>query len=514
MVMTSSNWKRVLIFVLMFTCLFGFTGRAETRQEKALAAGTDGENLVIYIKNPGENPQIECQIGTGSPKSVTISPISEDTVPIKTIFLIDNSLSVQEKYRPMIADILTQLAANRLNGEVYSVGVFAENLTWLLENSSDYSQIKETIQSITYQDQETYLTDVLYEVLKAESDEILKRIVIVSDGVDNKAIGYTKEELYSLLGEIPCPIYTLGCTYNGNNEELKNMFALSRMTQGQSWLLDDVSDPEEIVGGIKALNDARKVTIVPEESACDGTTKGVRLSLSGGEQDIQYTLEIQMPFAEVETETETIVETNSGVSASTEEKEEMTEREISPVIRQRKPIPIFFIVSIALLGILGVVFTVLFLKKRRKKEAFQTAPDTFFTDNLDFYKKRETVLVGRDDEKTENKSSGRKTYLAWGRKISLTDLNAPEREFDAIVDGNKIIVGYDEECQICLNYEESVSGQHCRITEQNGVVTVQNLSRTNPTLLNGKKIEKEEAIETGDVLTIGRLKMKVFIDLC
>ena len=61
-------------------------------------------------------------------------------------------------------------------------------------------------------------------------------------GVDNKSIGYTKEELYAALEKMPYPIYTVGCTYKENNEQLKNMFALSRMTGGASWLLDDVSD--------------------------------------------------------------------------------------------------------------------------------------------------------------------------------------------------------------------------------------------------------------------------------
>ena len=512
--MTSSSWKRILVLVFMCTCLFSLTGKAETRQEKVLAAGTDGEKLVIYIKNPGGNPQITCQIGTGNCESVTISPISEEELPIKTIFLVDNSLSVLEKYRPMITDILTQLAANRLNGEIYSVGVFAEDLTWLLEDSSDYSQIQQAIQSITYQNQETYLTDVLYELLQSEPDDTLKRIVIISDGVDNKAIGYTKEELYGLLEKAPCPIYTLGCTYNDNNEELKNMFALSRMTQGESWLLDDVSDSGEVVNGIKVLNDAWKVTIVPEVSACDGTTRGVRLSLNEGEQTVQYTLEMQMPFADVTAEAETVLESDPVAPEPVNNSEEITEQEIVPVVRQKRTPHILYIAGIATLGITGVVGIVICLKKRRKDNGFQTAPDTHLSENFNVHKKRETVLVGRDGDESGSKISGRKTYLAWGRQMSLTDLNHPEKVFHTILDGNAVIVGYNKDCQIRLNYEESVSGEHCRILEQNGTVTVQNLSGTNPTLLNGKIVEKEEAIKTGDILTIGRLKMKVFIDLC
>lgn len=41
------------------------------------------------------------------------------------------------------------------------------------------------------------------------------------------------------------------------------MFALSRMTGGISWLLDDVSDATTVVEGISSLNDAVKVKISP-----------------------------------------------------------------------------------------------------------------------------------------------------------------------------------------------------------------------------------------------------------
>lgn len=506
----NSNWKRLFVSILICIGLFGITAKADSRQEKVLAAGVEGTDIILYVKNPGENPRAECQIGTGGCKSVTISPISESAVPIETIFLVDNSLSVQEKYRPIIAETLSQLAANRMNGEIFSVGVFSTEITWLLENSSDYSQVKAAVDSISYQNQDTYLTDVLYELLQAETELGFRRIVIVSDGVDNKAIGYTKEELYSLIEENPCPIYTLGCTYNDNNEELKNMFALSRMTQGESWLLDDVTDAMTVVSGIGALNDTLKVTITPEESACDGTTKGIHLTLTEGDQIIQYALEMQMPFAQTAKETE-----QAAVPDSEEIGETMafaqTDAAIEPVIRERErnyiPYIAGGITAIALL----VLCIVVFFKKRRKNDAFQAAPDTYLADRQFPQKERETVLVGRKNEGRGQNGEERKTYLAWGREICLTDVNAPERKFKAVLNKNTILVGYNKECQICLNYEESISGQHCSISEENGRVTIRNLSKTNPTLVNGQRLEGEQLLENGDVLTLGRLKMKVSI---
>ena len=78
----NSNWKRLFVSILICIGLFGITTKADSRQEKVLAAGVEGTDIILYVKNPGENPQAECQIGTGGCKSVTISPISESAVPI------------------------------------------------------------------------------------------------------------------------------------------------------------------------------------------------------------------------------------------------------------------------------------------------------------------------------------------------------------------------------------------------------------------------------------------------
>ncbi len=518
--MRNNRMQRFLALILICTCLFGMNVKAETRQGKVLAVGKDGTNILLYVDNPGENLRIECQIGTASCESVTVSPISEDETPIKTIFLVDNSLSVQEKYRPMIADILTQLAANRMNGEIYSVGVFSEEITWLLEDSSNYIQIQEAIKSISYQNQETYLTDVLYELLSQEADTGFKRIIIISDGVDNKTIGYTKEELYSLIEANPWPIYTLGCTYKSNNEELKNMFALSRLTQGESWLMDEVTDATSVVAGVENLNDAYKITIMPDDAICDGSTKGISLRLINGEETIQYTLEMQMPFAEKNAEVErssAAVPTPEATVAVNPETEAAAEsEEIHPVIREDKQsYGIYIACGIGIIVVVGLCGAAFFLRRKKGGEGFQPAPDTsLFSDNpvLPKRQKRETVLVGRDDERNIKKPENRKTYMAWERKIGLKDIHSPEKVFYAMLGENTILVGYNEECQIRLNYEESISGKHCSLMEKSGKVYIENLSKTNPTLINGRLLKGEEQLKDGDVLTLGRLEMKVLMD--
>ncbi len=130
-----------------------------------LGFATDEKNIVLYVQNPGENYEIQCQIGTSEAERIESHPITEDVVPMETIILLDNSLSVVEKYRPMIRTIMSELAANRMNGEQFTIAVFSDQIQYLTEQCTDYAQVKQAIDGIAYNNQETYLTDVLYNML-------------------------------------------------------------------------------------------------------------------------------------------------------------------------------------------------------------------------------------------------------------------------------------------------------------------------------------------------------------
>ncbi len=504
------GWKKSLI-AIVFVFLLCHSISLAAEPGSVLSFGTEEKNIVLYIQNPGETYEVQCQIGTSEAEVIKSHSITEDAIPIKTIILLDNSLSVVEKYRPTIQTILLDLAANRMVGEQFTIATFSEEVSYLLKDCSDYTQIKQTIDGISYNNQETYLTDILYDMLtemNTENEAILKRIVIISDGVDNKSIGYTKEELYALLEKTPYPIYTVGCTYGNNNEQLKNMFALSRMTGGESYLLDEVSDSMTVVNGVASLNQAVKVIVTPKTKDCDGTKKGIGLTVTTGEQTKISTLEITMPFSTVE---ETIPEKTT---AETTTKEPITEPIFIEPEKKEFPITAVWIGSgvLFILAAGGVLFYI--LKKRKEGEVFISAG------NQKFEERRDTTLEGNTHQTqimggtSPNFERQEGTVLLWGkdvpRKLILEDVNNPVKRFEVSL-SDSILIGYNRGCQICLNYEETVSGNHCRIYGENGKFYVENLSKTNGTLMDGKRVVQTAEIYTGCVLTLGNLKMKVEI---
>lgn len=483
-----------------------------------LSFGTEGKDIVLYVQNPGEGYEIQCQVGTSEAEKIESYPIEQEAVPIETVILLDNSLSVVEKYRPTISAVMLEIAANRMNGEQFTIAVFSDEINYLVEKCSDYAQIKQAVDNITYNNQETYLTDVLYNLLSEMNEEDntenkapLKRIVIISDGVDNKSIGYTKEELYAALEKMPYPIYTVGCTYKENNEQLKNMFALSRMTGGDSWLLDDVSDYMEIVNGISLLNQALKIVVTPQDKDCDGTTKGVHLTVASGEGYMTDSIEITMPFGKIEEAVETpVLEIMTETPSPTAE----------PVPDPKETIfsaglTIALTVGGGVLLMAAVAFGFLTVRRAgQKKEDFVSAGprSNVSGDSSDgevSTRKRETQMIGGDRD-----SGQRSTKFVWGheaaRTLILEDVGNPIKRFEVSLDSS-VLVGYDRDCQICLNYDETVSGKHCRIYTSDGKIFVENLSRSNGTFVDNQKIGTSVEIYTGCVLKLGNLKMRVEI---
>ncbi len=513
------TWNKGIIGGLLAVTLCTHMVLAAAGTGEILSFGTEDKHIVLYIQNPGDNYEIQCQIGTSEVTQIESHSIAEETVPIETIILLDNSLSVVDKYRPTIRTIMSELAANRMNGEQFTIAVFSDQLNYLVEKCTDYAQVKQVIDSITYNNQETYLTDILYSMLtemnsenNTEEKTTLKRIVIISDGVDNKSIGYTKEELYSVLEKNPYPIFTLGCTYKNNNEQLKNMFALSRMTGGESWLLDDVTDPMTIINGVSVLNQAVKVVITPKDKDCDGTRRGINLIVKSGEHSISDSVEIKMPFSTIEETAETETTAKPTQAATMPPQTTPPETEAVPVeAKPSKGLPRSLVAGGGVLLAALIAGAIIFLRQRREeKERFVRAdPKTDSMAAGGAQKKHVTQMT--DGEDTSQKRS---TMFVWGQEAAhtliLEDVNNPIKRFEVSLDSS-VLVGYDEDCHIRLNYEETVSGKHCRIYGSNGKIYVENLSRSNGTYMDGKKVVGSAEIYTGCVLKLGNLKMRVEI---
>lgn len=507
--------KKIWIALCVFISVMAGTG-AVAQAGEVMNAEVENNQIVLYVQNPGEVQSVECQIGTTQCTEIAYGMIEEQQTPVHTLILWDNSLSVREKYRPMIKEIMTNLAANRMPQEQITIATFSDQITYVAEKSGDFAQLKQVIDSVQYADQETYLTDVLYELLtdwNQKAEPGYKRIVIVSDGVDNKSLGYTKEELYELLEEHPYPIYTIGCTYENtdNSEALKNMFALSRMTHADSWTIDEIQDTMEVANSVAKGNQVMRIAVTPPNAICDGTAKGVKLTVTAADGTAQeFSTVVNMPFGAVETEPET-KETETALPVP----ETVPSTQEQPEESQKQPImDIRILVLLAVVvAVLAVVFVIVIIKiTGKKKDSFESAPpEAHHEDAVDNNsgEREATEFVG------EPEGDGQ-TAVFWAnsaptQRLILTDLTHPGRSFDIPISSGIVVVGRGSQdgCQVLIDYDKSVSHRHCQIHVENGQMKIQDLGSKNKTYVDDREVIQETVLNSGSIIKLGKVKLKV-----
>lgn len=508
-----------LISFLAGLMLFGITALAD--DSAAIMETYTGDFAIsVYLKGVGSSTDnMSIQIATSEAGQYSTEVLSELDKPMRTLVMIDNSISIPEANRGKIAELLQNMISDRLNNEEVSVATFGENINIVTDYSSDYTVLKQAIDSISYQDQETYLTDVLYDLISAQythaSEDVYCRIVVVSDGVDNKSLGYTKDELYSLLRDVQVPIYTIGSAGKSNNDELENMFALSRMTSADYFLLDEVEDLFEITESLKQDRNIVKLTVYPPDEMMDGSRKAVRITFS---DEFSLTAEVTMPqqVKVNEPQEEPVAEEPE----TPPEPEPEPESEVTPVemVEDKDAelntsfLVIFFIVVAAFI-VITIVCVVLIVVNRKKNKPveFETVDD-----NILFELEKN---IRNSDDKTEmigsfahNNNDDGSTVMIWNQQAAyqlvLTDVNSPARSFRVPLSQSVVIGRKKELCDIALDYEKSVSGTHCEITARDGRFYIKDLQSSNGTYVNGSKVLTESEIFSGNVLKFGRLEMR------
>lgn len=535
-------------------------GKPEILQLEAV-----GQDFYVYIRGLQGSEAVKGQIGIESVQDMEWM----DNIDVHTIILLDNSLSITEQNQQKIHKILTAYLEGRLENEAVSIAVFGEGIQYLVEKEKDTEVLMECLEQMEYQNQESFLTDVLYEeLLKLRGERGYQRFIIATDGVDNKEIGYTKEELYNLLEDKNFPIYSLGCLYKKNTEELKNLFAISRLTGGEYVRLDEVSEPEEVAAVLN--EDIYGLHFRVPEASCDGSEKNIRLAIQGEGESIELTHSVKMPFLSVEDEMTELGEISAeademSVKLELETGEEIIMESITKAEEYVGEVDTFTIsadaqigqtseqsvdiLTIAAVGVViasvAVLSVLQILKKGGKKEKEgkqqekqkkqkKTTAENKIKIPEDFAPQIQTAEKGRDIsveniygskkevddleddegtislEKYKNRNTGNSSYSQRRYLVVLKDRNQPDKEFrypvaDQIVLGRKRMEGVD----IVLGYDSSVSGKHCRISRIQDQFFIEDLGSTNKTYMNDRIVRTRMELSSGSIIRLGNLELLV-----
>lgn len=510
---------------------------------RLLQADADGENVIMYVEGEGADGEPSCQIGMTACEDVAVQNLQEAQIDFQTIVLVDNSLSVTEENSTKITDVLNDLIDVKSDQESMSIAVFGEDIEFLAEKSKDAAALHAAVEQIVRNDQDTYLTDILYDLLDTLDGTEYTRFIVISDGVDNKDIGITKDELIRKLEKKSYPIYTLGYIYKNNDEELENMFALSRATNGETILLDETPDAFQAAAKLSDISGIWRVSAPIPHDLMDGSRKNVLLTFSGGTGEKEVRAEVDMPFSvneqtsEPEKEEETaeteITETQEEEKpepAVTAEPELAVEEEPEPAEPQEavsEPEPeqsgkgggAKYIAVVLLLA----AAVLLFLQMRKKNKP---AENTGSKDEKKKAKEQKKINLPKsapaDVPKTpapvepavydaEDDNDGGTVLLARRYLLVLKDSDDLSKVFRYPIDGSVTIGRNIDRVNIAIDYNPTVSGKHCEVSARGSRFFVRDLGSANHTYVNGRIVEGETELRTGNLLRIGEVELLVEI---
>ena len=516
--------KKFTLTSLLLICVFIMTQmRVEASETLSASHNLVKDNtLYAYIENPGEYEEVRCQIGQTYSSNVVVKEITDPDISVNTYILIDNSLSIQEKYRETMKQVAKDIVFSGKSNENFTIATFDTEIHYLAENSQDQKALIGIVEQIEFQDLDTQVTNVLYhlyEKIEDENENNYKRIILMSDGVETKTIGYTKEELIEKVKESGYPVYILGCTYKSNETELENMFRISRETNAEYYFLDEIESADQVAASIgSSFNRVRVQAKIPR-SQRDGALKGVKVIFTAGGNEKTVFFNQTMPFLvrnNIQTEEKLPESENAGqvggpepiteriTEAKTEKITEKSEAKTEKAIEElwktdekdKKDFHVKMMVIIAA-GILFVILTVLaviiFKKKNCRKNEEEKTEQEEHTD---------TEILTDSGIEPLNEQDGNIIT------IRLTDIKKPSVMTEYPLNSSVVLGRVADKSEIVFDYEGSVSGQHCELIRSGDKVYVQDLDSANGTYINGKTVKEKTELADGTIIKMGRLQIK------
>ncbi|MBP3543017.1 MAG: VWA domain-containing protein [Lachnospiraceae bacterium] len=514
------NKKKILALLAVLTLLLGLPWTVYAADMKVLHTTEYEGNIYIYIRGVSQiDSDSVIQIGNRicPTEQIAVAAFENMDNCMKTLILVDNSKSVSSQKHADIKEIIQGIIDNARENELISIATFSDEITYLCDYSNDSEVLNTALNGITYQNQDTYLGDVLYNViseLKEEESYLCTRILILSDGADDKSLGYTSDEVRSYIEKNKYLIYSVGIPGNNNSAELETMFSFSRAAETDYFLLDGSMSNEDIVDALLKDQNGICLKITPDENLKDGSNKNILLKLHTAEGEIQLTTSSDMPFGngiKEEPETETVKETEEqtteaslpvlSVSTDTDDEED------SGGMLQNRRWLIIGAGAIVVLLVAGICLIMWSRKNAKKKAKMQEETHQEERVPVKVEEAECTVFMGTE---YTNEDSARRLWDDTKKQnyLVLKNLDNVNISYKVpIVD--VISIGRVSTADIKLE-DTKVSRKHCEIILRGDLMYLKDCGSTNKTYYEDVVVDGgERPIVSGGRIKIGNYNYRV-----
>lgn len=487
--------------------------------------GTDNDSVYAYIRGISGVSEYSAQIGNVKCENVTGGTVRELGIPVKTVLLLDNTKSTNKLFGEGAKQLLKDVVSSHADGEQFKVVTITGVASELTGYSDNYDEIINIIDGIEYEYSETYLTDVIYELLQSEKqsgEEALTRIFVITDGADDNEIKYTKDELNNLLKTSNIPVHTFGLKDSNNAALLENLFSYSRLSGGTFFLADGTSDMAVVLGNIASDYDMYCVKVTPDVSLMDGSQKQMKINLKSDQGDVEVSAPVTMPFGVMEEVVEEVTEEEVVEELPVEEvieEEEDTEEVLEEAEDNNKTV--FLIVCIACILaaviVIAIIIILIIENKKRKQDVNEVITSSSKVIKVQSASNSsanagKSAATGQSRQGAAGKPAQARVQSSNPRQtvVILKDTVNPAKEYRAIL-SNNIVIGR-KKGDIVLGFDSAVSGEHCRISKKGDLYYIEDLKSGNGTTYDGVRIYDEVFMAPGGILEIGRGKYRVIIN--
>ncbi|MCM1221656.1 MAG: FHA domain-containing protein [Lachnospiraceae bacterium] len=507
-----------------------------------VSSRTTEAEVYIYIKGVGDiTSGTVVQVGNTLCADIQVAAVASMGLPIKTTILFDNSLSLSNKWGGQAKELVAGLIDSHAEDEEFRIATFADGLDVVADFSTEYEDLKAMVDKIEFLNQDSYLTDILYDLLKQDGDSNeagYTRYVIITDGADDNDIKYTQTELTDLMKNSGVVIHTVGVKRSNNNTLLENLFSYARLTGGTYKIAEKGTNVEDIRDMINEDYSLLCLKLNPQADIMDGGRKEAKLSLNTSGGEVVLTASLQMPFADVSSMSPE--STEAALPSATVPAVEKSKPVLPSIAVEQQPgeeneksgkigmIPVIVISAVVFAIIIIAILLVLRSKKKKQVDVVmansgqmggraqnnrtQASPERR---SASAQSDGHTVKLGgqqtvNNDGHTMRLQSGTGQPAARQSFIILTDISNPQRSFRAPIE-TRIVIGR-ESGDIILGHDAAVSYTHCEIIKKGNLFYVNDLKSSNGTFYGNMRVYSETPIMNGGILEVGTSKYKITIE--
>ena len=444
----------------------------------------------IFLSDDLDEQSLSVKVATTKAEIIDCGLINETEILIRTTILVDISNSVPIDSRDEVTELVEYQVENITENEEMRILTFGNEVNTLQEFTSDRYDLYRALEQIVYNGTQSAVYDAIYNTIPElnlnNEKPCFYRTIIVTDGADHAAHGITKEELLMKLQSTTYPIDVICVSKAKPKNPNKDLSALTRISNGRYFEIYPDSDVKQLYSELSVKEYYWIRASIPHKYL-DGSIRQV--DVQDDRNHVNFDIKMSVVDYDITDEsvilttaTEKVIEKTDSMAVTTESTYILQE---SGNENAGFTLMLLIVGGVAVLSIIIVTVVCLFLKKRSSGDV--TVSDV----------PRETGDTEVFEESPEGEIYVIKISDAFDAGLSW-NLNVPD----------EIIIGREDNCDIVLT-DRSVSHQQCKITAKAKGLTVQNLSASNHTKLNGNKVNEETLLHSSDTLRFGRVTLKV-----